>query len=64
MTVSPRPMCFDVGDVIGKRASLAATYYPAPGGAGAALVSLPGGTYSHDLPQHAVEPPPGVATPA
>ena len=49
MTVLPRPMRFDVSDVIGEQASLAATYYPARGGAaGAVLVCLPGGTYSRD----------------
>ncbi len=48
MTVSPRPMRFDVGDVIGEPASLAATYYPAPSGAGTILVCLPGGTYSRE----------------
>ena len=50
MPVSPRPMRFDVSDVIGEQASLAATYYPAHGGAGpgAVLVCLPGGTYSRE----------------
>ena len=50
MTVSPRPMRFDVSDVIGEQASLAATYYPAPSGAAAraVLVCLPGGTYSRE----------------
>lgn len=50
MTVSPRPMRFDVSDAIGEQASLAATYYPAPGGAAApaVLVCLPGGTYSRE----------------
>jgi hypothetical protein len=43
-------MRFDVSDVIGEQASLAATYYPVPGGAGAGaiLVCLPGGTYSRE----------------
>lgn len=50
MTVSPRPMRFDVSDAIGEQASLAATYYQPPGGAGssAVLVCLPGGTYSRE----------------
>lgn len=50
MTVSPRLMRFDVGDAIGEQASLAATYYPATGGAAApaVLVCLPGGTYSRE----------------
>jgi pimeloyl-ACP methyl ester carboxylesterase len=44
-------MRFDVSDAIGEQASLAATYYPATGGADAGravLVCLPGGTYSRD----------------
>ncbi|OBK44310.1 alpha/beta hydrolase [Mycobacterium sp. 1081908.1] len=41
-------MRFDVSDVVGERAWLAATYYPAPRGADAILVCLPGGTYSRD----------------
>jgi alpha-beta hydrolase superfamily lysophospholipase len=50
-------MRFDVSDVIGERASLAATYYPARTHAGAVLVCLPGGTYSReyrdlDVPGH------------
>ncbi|ORV92155.1 lysophospholipase [Mycobacterium interjectum] len=48
MTVSPRPMRFDVSDVIGEGASLAATYYPPAGAPGAVLVCLPGGTYSRE----------------
>ncbi|HTY34517.1 alpha/beta hydrolase [Mycobacterium sp.] len=50
MTVSPRLMRFDVSDVVGEQAWLAATYYPAPGAeaAGAVLVCLPGGTYSRE----------------
>ncbi|OBF53625.1 lysophospholipase [Mycobacterium sp. 852002-50816_SCH5313054-b] len=48
MTVSPRPLRFDVSDVVGERASLAATYYPPPGAPGAVLVCLPGGTYSRE----------------
>jgi pimeloyl-ACP methyl ester carboxylesterase len=48
MTVPPRPMRFDVGEVIGEQASLAATYHPAPRGARAVLVCLPGGTYSRE----------------
>jgi pimeloyl-ACP methyl ester carboxylesterase len=41
---------FDVSDVIGEQASLAATYYPPRTGdaAGAVLVCLPGGTYSRE----------------
>jgi alpha-beta hydrolase superfamily lysophospholipase len=40
-------MRFEVSDVVGEEASLAATYYPARGpAAGAILVCLPGGTYS------------------
>jgi pimeloyl-ACP methyl ester carboxylesterase len=44
------PMRFDVSDVIGEQASLAATYYPArtKADAGAVLVCLPGGTYSRE----------------
>ena len=50
MTFAARPLNFDVGDVIGEEASLAATYYPARTGAEALglLVCLPGGTYSRD----------------
>ena len=48
MTVRGRPLRFDVSDVIGERASLAATYYPARAAAGAVLVCLPGGTYSRE----------------
>ena len=48
MTGSARPMRFDVSDVIGEQASLAATYYAAPRGADALLVCLPGGTYSRE----------------
>lgn len=48
MTVSARPVRFDVGDVVGERASLAATYYPPPGAPGAVLLCLPGGTYSRE----------------
>ncbi len=48
MTVSPRPVRFDVSEVVGEQASLAATYYPAAGAAGAVLVCLPGGTYSRE----------------
>ncbi|WP_082945550.1 alpha/beta hydrolase [Mycobacterium sp. E2733] len=50
MTFAARPLNFDVGDVIGEEASLAATYYPARTGAEARglLVCLPGGTYSRD----------------
>ncbi|OBG42436.1 lysophospholipase [Mycobacterium alsense] len=50
MTVSARPMRFDVSDAIGEQASLAATYYPAADGAAApaVLVCLPGGTYSRE----------------
>src|ERR1700757_3931048 len=50
MTISGRSLSFDVSDVIGEEASLAATYYPARSGAagGAVLVCLPGGTYSRE----------------
>src|ERR1700757_3433366 len=50
MTISGPSLSFDVSDVIGEQASLAATYYPARGGAagGAVLVCLPGGTYSRE----------------
>jgi pimeloyl-ACP methyl ester carboxylesterase len=50
MTVSALPMLFDVSDAFGEQASLAATYYPAPGDtpAPAVLVCLPGGTYSRE----------------
>lgn len=43
-------MRFDVGEVIGEQASLAATYYPprARAAAAAVLVCLPGGTYSRE----------------
>lgn len=41
------PTRFDVSDVVGEQASLAATYYPARShAAGPVLVCLPGGTYS------------------
>ncbi|GLE52137.1 alpha/beta hydrolase [Mycobacterium montefiorense] len=44
------PMRFDVSDVVGEQASLAATYYPARNdiAARALLVCLPGGTYSRE----------------
>jgi pimeloyl-ACP methyl ester carboxylesterase len=50
MIVPAQPLRFDVGDVVGEQASLAATYYPARSGtaAGAVLVCLPGGTYSRE----------------
>lgn len=50
MTRAARPLRFDVSDVVGEHASLAASYYPARGGAGASavLVCLPGGTYSRE----------------
>lgn len=50
MTFLAQPLRFDVGDVIGEQASLAATYYPARTGAPALglLVCVPGGTYSRD----------------
>ncbi len=52
MTSAPRrsPLRFDVSDLIGEQASLAATYYPprARDAAGAVLVCLPGGTYSRE----------------
>jgi pimeloyl-ACP methyl ester carboxylesterase len=43
-------MRFDVSDVVGEQASLAATYYPrrTRDAAGAVLVCLPGGTYSRE----------------
>ena len=54
------PVRFDVSDVVGERASLAATYHPrrTRDAAGAVLVCLPGGTYSRkywdlDVPGHA-----------
>ncbi len=47
-----QPLRFDVSDVIGEPASLAATYYPARAeavvSAPALLVCLPGGTYSRE----------------
>lgn len=50
MTLVAHPVEFDVSEVIGERASLAATYYPTRGGgqAPAVLVCLPGGTYSRE----------------
>jgi pimeloyl-ACP methyl ester carboxylesterase len=49
MTIPARPLRFDVSDVIGEQAFLAASYYPARGAAaGAVLVCLPGGTYSRE----------------
>jgi len=44
------PLRFDVSDVVGEYASLAATYYPprGPAEAGAVFVCLPGGTYSRE----------------
>ncbi|OBG68218.1 lysophospholipase [Mycobacterium sp. E188] len=48
MTFAAQPLTFDVGDVIGERASLAATHYPAGGEPLGLLVCLPGGTYSRD----------------
>ncbi|HWS90971.1 MAG TPA: alpha/beta hydrolase [Mycobacterium sp.] len=50
MTVPAQPLRFDVSDVIGEQASLAATYFPARKStdAGAVLVCLPGGTYSRE----------------
>lgn len=43
------PLRLDVSDVLGERASLAASYYhPRADAAGATLVCLPGGTYSRD----------------
>ena len=44
------PMRFDVSDVVGEQASLAATYYPrrTRDAADAVLVCLPGGTYSRE----------------
>lgn len=49
MAATGHPVRFDVSSAVGERASLAATYYPARGGAAAAvLVCLPGGTYSRE----------------
>ncbi len=50
MTFPAQPLRFDVSDVIGERASLAATYYPARAAASAdaVFVCLPGGTYSRE----------------
>lgn len=48
MTRTPRSLTFDVGEVAGQPASLAATYYPARDDTVALLVCLPGGTYSRD----------------
>ncbi|OCB36541.1 lysophospholipase [Mycobacterium malmoense] len=50
MTFATRPLTFDVSDVIGEHASLAATYYAARTGTQARglLVCLPGGTYSRE----------------
>ena len=50
MTFPAHPLKFDVSDVIGEQASLAASFYPARAGAEALglLVCLPGGTYSRD----------------
>jgi pimeloyl-ACP methyl ester carboxylesterase len=50
MTRTARSLTFDVGEVAGQPASLAATYYPARDVADAValLVCLPGGTYSRD----------------
>lgn len=47
---SMRPVRFDVSDVLGQPASLAATYYPARTDAArvAVLLCLPGGTYSRE----------------
>jgi pimeloyl-ACP methyl ester carboxylesterase len=44
------PVRFDVSDVVGEQASLAATYYPrrTRDAAGPVLVCLPGGTYSRE----------------
>ncbi|WP_082964741.1 alpha/beta hydrolase [Mycobacterium sp. E796] len=41
-------MRFEVSDVVGEHAWLAATYYPAHSGADALFVCLPGGTYSRE----------------
>lgn len=50
MTFAARPLTFDVSDVIGEHASLAATYHAARTGTQARglLVCLPGGTYSRE----------------
>lgn len=50
MTLIAHPLEFDVSEVVGEQAALAATYYPARGGeqAPAVLVCLPGGTYSRE----------------
>lgn len=57
--MSAQPLRFDVSDVVGEEASLAATYYPprADVAAGVVLVCVPGGTYSReywdlDVPGH------------
>ena len=50
MTIPAQRLRFDVSEVIGQDAALAATYYPPRGGGGAraVLVCLPGGTYSRE----------------
>ncbi|ETB13802.1 lysophospholipase [Mycobacterium avium subsp. silvaticum ATCC 49884] len=49
MAATGHPVRFDVSSAVGEQASLAATSYPARGGAAAAvLVCLPGGTYSRE----------------
>ncbi len=50
MSFSAQPLRFDVSDVVGEKASLAATYYPARADVapGVVLVCLPGGTYSRE----------------
>ncbi len=50
MSVSAQLLRFDVSDVVGEKASLAATYYPARADVAArvVLVCLPGGTYSRE----------------
>ncbi len=73
MAATGHPVRFDVSSAVGEQASLAATYYPARGGAAAAvLVCLPGGTYSreywdldiagHDATASPISPP-ATATP-
>lgn len=48
MTLTAHSLRFDIGDVVGEPASLAATYYPTGAQAAALLVCLPGGTYSRE----------------
>lgn len=50
MSLTVRSLTFDVSEIVGEPASLAATYYPARDAVDTAalLVCLPGGTYSRD----------------